>query len=268
MYHNPKNIVDRYLKKLNIAEKSKQDSTLLMIQKTINNNLNRIMKKEEALNYEKLEHSYISEYLKKKKKFPFTIKSKQDLMNKSASEASLISFPVSKEKKALESTDRMDISTQVDAFNFFNERSSMTPISDRESIQTRNASLPLLKNDNSKKKFLNSTIHEENFVESVRINRLRKKSEIIQRENYSREKYQEKIRKAINGRNIEKTNRYQAKLLPKDKRQIMNDYYRSRVKQHFMPSYSTNKSVERSLKAFMKEKPKSFKDFKIVKLFG
>ena len=67
MYHNPKNIVDRYLKKLNIAEKSKQDSTLLMIQKTINNNLNRIMKKEEALNYEKLEHSYISEYLKKKK---------------------------------------------------------------------------------------------------------------------------------------------------------------------------------------------------------
>lgn len=57
------------------------------------------------------------------------------------------------------------------------------------------------------------------------------------------------------------------KIIPKNKSKAMHSYYDTEVRRNHFPVSSYNKRLEANLRSFSSEKLKTFKDFKVVKLF-
>ena len=57
------------------------------------------------------------------------------------------------------------------------------------------------------------------------------------------------------------------KVIPKNKSKAMHYYYDKEVRRNHFPVSSYNKRLEANLRSFSSEKLKTFKDFKVVKLF-
>ena len=248
MYLDPRKIVDRYLKKIASAEKSRVNNGVMFIQRAIDQDMKRIRNSEAAINFEKLESSYAAEYLKRQLKNKLGFRPRHKSLTKSSSDNSISSLPSSIGKKpSSKSSERVDRSIQVDTFNSLSNNSLISPLTSKNQI--RNQKLPKLNRHNFKKEDANSIIDEVDSIESFRISK-----------KYEKNQY-------YKGSESGKSKDY-IRIVKKDKQKAMKDYYKSRVKPDFPPQHSSSKHVETSLRAFSSDKHKSFKDFKIVKLFG
>ena len=81
IYHNPKKIIERFLKRFDSSEKIRKNNDFELFSNIISENLSKIQKRENSVKYEKLESAYIAEFLKKKNKKT----SKKALFSKSQS---------------------------------------------------------------------------------------------------------------------------------------------------------------------------------------
>ena len=228
IYHNPKKIIERFLKRFDSSEKIRKNNDFELFSNIISENLSKIQKRENSVKYEKLESAYIAEFLKKKTKKPAK-KLYFPSLRVSKSQNSISSLPTTIEhKQNSKSSERMDRSTQFDSSQLLKYHNSSTPSSKVHGFNYRKGSLPSIKNGSALKKF--------NLIQET-------------------EKYSVNDSKKI-------------RVVPKDKRKAMDTYYKVQVKPNFVPFVSSSKRIQQSLQCYESEKLKTFKDFKIVKLFN
>jgi hypothetical protein len=248
IYHNPKNLIEKYLKKVTLAEQNRIDNNLVIIQQVMQDKMSMIKRKEDSVKYEKLENAFVAEYLRRlhKKSNKSSFKS----IKKTPSQNSIRSSSI--EKHHLSGVS--EIANTPSSLNSFNPNKTdpNTPSSKDPNIKIRNNSLPAIKNN---PKMTPHIINEEKTdKEDLKFSKPKKSENFIDtksKDHAEQQYWKNKIR-----------------IIPKEKNKAMDFYYKSHVKPNFSPEINQAKNIELSLRSFSSEKPKSFKDFKIIKIFN
>lgn len=265
IYLDPKSIIKKYIKKINKAEKNRVQNEIDAITRILDDNFRQIRLKEESVNYDKLESAYVAEYLKRQMQRDHQTRSQVKLSSINSNDASVSSL------QAMADKDFSNKSTG-------NLNKSLYALNDGENSISTSSKSPNIAYSEGKNSI--SSEHVNKSLQSIpeyshhkptmlrdnslpNINEKRNNFRIIAESHEVKAKTPDHCTSSLPIIPKERIRR-----IPSNKNKARNDYYSTHVKPYFSPNPSSSKQIELILKSYNSESKKSFRDFKIVKLFG
>ncbi|OMJ86458.1 hypothetical protein SteCoe_12039 [Stentor coeruleus] len=265
IYLDPKSIIKKYVRKINKAEKNRIRNEIDAITRILDDNFRQIRRKEDSVNYDKLESAYVAEYLKRQMQRDHQTRSQLKLSKNTSSDASASSLPIMPERDfSCKSTDNLNKSLYVlhDGENSISTASKSPNIA---YLETKNSASSEYVNKSLQSipeySYRRPTMLRDNSLPNI--NEKRNNFRIVAESHETKAKTPDHCTSSLPIIPKERLRH-----IPNNKNKAMNEYYLTHVKPNFSPNPNSSKQIELTLKSYNSESKKSFRDFKIVKLFG